>query len=147
MAPEAYEEGEIPLLRLIPLANKIIGINEYTREYNLTKSQLLFMTALYYRGSLNMSGISEYISSSKEQATRTVAPLVERGLVKRVSVPKNRTLVCIELTEHGKSVMDSICDELRLELRPRLNNSLSPEEIAQLTESVRTTIALLMKVK
>lgn len=147
MAPELYGEGEVPLLRLIPLASRIIGVSGKAKEHNITKSQLMFMTALYYRGLLSMTKISEFISSSKEQATRAVAPLVERGIVRRVEFPENRTHVYIELTDLGREIMDSLRDECHHDVNQRLEASLTGEELKTLEESVRTVISLLKKVE
>lgn len=146
MSPELYGEGEIPLLRLVPLVSRIIGISDKAKKYDITKSQLMFMTALYYRGLLSMTKISEFISSSKEQATRAVAPLVDRGIVKRVEIPENRTRVYIELTEDGKQIMDSLRDECHHDVNERLKACLSDEEFSTLLDSVRTVISLLNKV-
>lgn len=147
MTADHYEEGEIPLLRLIPLISRIIGVSGKAKEFDLTKSQLMFMTALYYRGILNMTKVSEYISSSKEQATRAVAPLVDKGIVKRFEIEDNRTHVYTELTEDGKNMMIKLRDEMHEDIDRRLQKSLSEEEIRQLTEAVRTTVSLLAKIE
>ena len=103
--------------------------------------------ALYSRGILNMTETSEFISSSKEQSTRAVAPLVEKGLVKRFELENNRKCVYIELTESGKAFMEAFWKELHKLVAEKLCSSLSAEELRMLFESVRTTAGLLSKVK
>lgn len=146
MIREHNGEEEIPLLRLIPLINRTIGVHEKAKEYTLTKSQLFFMTALYYRGNLSMGRIAEFISSSKEQATRAVAPLVEKGLVRRFETEENRTHVYIELTGSGKKLMDDLKEETRVELHSKLRSALSEEEQRQLAAAVETVVSLLKKI-
>lgn len=147
MTGDVYKEGEIPLLRLIPLTNMIVDIHEMAKEYDLTKSQLIFMTALYYRGRLHMKKIAEYLSSSKEQATRAVAPLVDKGLVKRLEDGENRTHVFVTLTETGTVMMHRLLESVRSEIGPKLRRSLTEEEMAQLTESVHNVVTLLRKIE
>ena len=94
-----------------------------------------------------MTETSEFISSSKEQSTRAVAPLVEKGLVKRFELEDNRKRVYIELTEEGKSFMEEFWREMHKLVAEKLCSSLSEEELKTLFSSVRTAATLLSKVK
>ena len=147
MISEKNEDTEIPLLRLIPLIYRLVDFNRQKKRYDLTKSQFIVLVALYSRGILNMTETSEFISSSKEQSTRAVAPLVEKGLVKRIELEDNRKRVYIELTENGHSFMKDFWEELHSLVEEKLCSSLSAEELRELFESVRTAASLLSKVK
>ena len=147
MISEKCEDTEIPLLRLIPLIYKVIDFNSQKKRYDLTKSQFIVLVALYSRGILNMTETSEFISSSKEQSTRAVAPLVEKGLVKRFELEDNRKRVYIELTESGKEFMQEFWKEMHKLVAEKLCTSLNEEELRTLFDSVKTAASLLSKVK
>ena len=147
MEQDSFTGSEIPLLRLIPLTNRIAEIDKIAKDYALTKSQVIIMTILYSQGILNMSKIAEYISSSKEQATRAVASLVDKGLVKRIEFEKNRKNVFIEYTESGKELMEKFHSSVRSSIEKKLRKSLTDEEFESLVTSVRTVITLLGKVE
>ena len=147
MNKEYYEEGEVPLLELVVMIYKAVDFHAQKKQYDLTKTQFLILAALYHGGSLNMTKISEYISSSKEQATRSVSPLADRGLLTRVEHPDNRKHVYLELTDEGRELMVKLRGQLRQRFRERVDTSLSPEEKEELLSSARTLTALLTKLR
>ena len=59
-----------------------------------------------------MKEAASYISSSKEQATRAVAPLVDKGLMERYTDSANRNYVHIQLTETGRMLVLKMLDSL-----------------------------------
>ena len=138
---------EVPLLRMLPILQRLIRLTDAHKQYGLTKSQTVVMLALYYRESINMSEIAQYISSSKEQATRVVAALCDQGLVERFGLPDNRTHVFIRFTQKGRAFMQQVGQQMRAELARRLNSSLTPEELQTLRQSVQTSVELLSKVQ
>ena len=81
MKPNGTAGEDLPLLQLLPLTHRMIALAAIKKEYGLTKSQGIILMALFYRGTVCMSQIADYLSSSKEQATRAVAGMVEHGLV------------------------------------------------------------------
>ena len=109
-----FNTDEIPLLRLIPVTYRIIELDKYAKNFDLTKSQIFILTALHSHGILNMTKIAEYLSSSKEQATRAVSPLVEKGLVRRIESENNRKVVNIEFTDEGRELIKKLRDEIRM---------------------------------
>ena len=80
MDTQAMNEDDIPLLQLLPLTHRLVALAAVKKEYGLTRSQGIVLMALYYRGTICMSQIADYLDSSKEQATRAVAGIVEHGL-------------------------------------------------------------------
>ena len=145
MNKEYVEEGEIPLLALAVLIYKAVDFHAHKKLYDLTKTQFIILAALYYGGTLNMTKVSEYISSSKEQATRAVSPLADRGLISRVEHPDNRKHVYLELTDEGRELMVSLRGEMRERFRQRVDAALTPEEKDELLSSAKTLTALLAK--
>ena len=140
-------QEEVPLLHLQSMMHRLIRLTDSHRQYGLTKSQVLLLTALYYRETVTMGEIAQYISSSKEQATRAVASLCDQGIVERFEHPENRTKVHIRFTERGRELMRRFGQQLRQEMNARLEASLSPEELETLRCSVQTTMDILSKVK
>ena len=72
---------------------------------DLTKTQILILFALSGGRSLNMSQLSSYLASSKEQATRAVSPLVKDEYVTRFRSDENRKMVYVKLTEKGNQLI------------------------------------------
>ena len=138
---------EVPLLHLMPILHRIVRLTDAHKKYGLTKSQAVVLIALHYRESVTMSEIAQYLSSSKEQATRAVAGLFEHGLVERFERPDNRTHVYIRFTPQGREYMRQIGRTLDAEIRDRLQASLTEDEIETLRGSVRSVVELLGKVK
>ena len=142
---EHSEEGEIPLLDLMALIYRAVNFHSQKKLYDLTKTQFLILAALYRSVSLNMTEISEFISSSKEQATRAVAPLADRGLIRRVEHSDNRKHVYVELTEAGKELITQLRGEMRRRFMERVDSTLSEQEKAELSSSAETLAAILSK--
>ena len=92
-----------------------------------------------------MTKVSEYISSSKEQATRAVSPLVDRELINRVERPDNRKHVYLELTDSGKELVTKLRGEMRERFKARVDSVLSPEEKEALLSSAETLTRVLTK--
>lgn len=143
MMPQDTSAEESALL-LLPLLSRFLA-PEYARQLHLTKTQLLIVTALSYRGSLNMSQIASYLAFSKEQATRAVAPLAEAGLVERFEQPENRTKVFLRLSPKGAQLADDLRAQFSSQLRARAQGALTEQELLQLRESAETLTRLLSK--
>ena len=138
---------EVPLLHLLPVIHRVIKLTDAHKRYGLTKTQTVMLIALYYRESVTMGELAQYISSSKEQATRAVAALCDNGLVERFENPENRTHVYIRFTDKGREFMRQLSKMLRAQIDERLALSLTEDELAALRQSVRTSIEILSKVK
>lgn len=142
-----YSGEEIPLLHLLPVIHRVIRLTDAHKQYGLTKTQTVMLIALYYRESVTMGELAQYISSSKEQATRAVASLCDNGLVERFENPENRTHVYIRFTDYGREFMRQMNMRLREEIDERLAVSLTEDELMTLRQSVQTSIDILSKVK
>lgn len=94
-----------------------------------------------------MSEIAQYLSSSKEQATRTVAVLCDRNLVERYEDPGNRTHVYIRFTDEGMKFMRNLVEQLNDAISEKLSASLTDEDIQALNKSLKSVIDILNKVK
>ena len=141
-----YSDEEVPLLLLYPLLQKVILSAADLRETGHTKTQHVIFYALALRGHLTMSEIAGFISSSKEQATRAVAPLVDEGLISRSTDPENRTRVYVSLTEKGLAHVKLYREKIHNGLNNMLTASISTEEAEELRHAVGTILDILRKV-
>lgn len=140
------DERDFSLLRLMPMIQKVI-LSCWDREkYPYTRSQLVLIMALLQRDSLTMKEAASYISSSKEQATRAVAPLVENGLLERYTDPANRNYVHIRLADTGRLMVLEMLDSLYDRINELLDQAISREEKLELRDSLTKSVLILDKV-
>ena len=81
------------LFEIFPICQKFLLNTIDIPSMDLTKTQILILFALSGGRSLNMSQLSSYLASSKEQATRAVSPLVKDEYVTRFRSDENRKMV------------------------------------------------------
>lgn len=108
----------------------------------LTKAQADIMIGLSVMGPMSMTQVSEHIAASREQATRAVAPLVERGFVVKTRNPENRRVVTVELTEKGRRDFEEGRARIVEGLRERLD-ALPDEERERLLAACRVVVDVL----
>lgn len=144
MSASTSGEQPSPLLLLLPLLSRFLSPPAHLSA-RLTKTQLLILTALSHHGSLNMSQIASYLSFSKEQATRAVAPLAEAGLLERFEQPENRTKVYLRLTPDGALLAKELREQFSEQLHARTGQVLTAAEQRELRQAVGTLIRLLSK--
>lgn len=140
------EERDCSLFRLMPMIQKLTFSCWDKEKYPYTRSQLTLIMALLQKDSMTMKEAASYISSSKEQATRAVAPLVENGLLERYTDPVNRNYVHIRLTESGLLLVREMLTDFYNSVSSLLNHSLTPDEQEKLHNSLTESILILQKV-
>ena len=111
---------------------------------SLTKSQADALLGLAVIGKMNMTQISKHLAVSREQATRAVAPLVERGLVRKERDPNNRRVVEVSLTEAGRLELDRGRDLILQNLSEKLS-ALSDEDRDRLERASREVVDVLRR--
>ncbi len=140
------EERDFSLFRLMPMIQKLTFACWDKEKYPYTRSQLTLIMALLQKDSLTMKEAASYISSSKEQATRAVAPLVESGLLERYTDDTNRNYVHIQLTASGLQLVREMLTDFYDSICALLDQSISPEEKQKLRHSMTESIGILQKV-
>lgn len=145
MPPVHDPDLDSPLFLLLPLISRLFTQDAHRPQPHLTKAQTLILLALASRGSLHMSQIASFLGSSKEQATRAVAPLADAGLVERFAQPENRTKVFLRLTPDGMQQVEGLHAQFSAQLRARAQDALNEQELQQLRASAETLIRLLSK--
>lgn len=142
----AGSEHDYSLVRILPMIHSIV-LSSWDREkYPYTKSQMIIFIALHRRETMTMKEAAAYISSSKEQATRAVASLVDHGLVERYIDPANRNFIHIRLTQAGRIQAREMLDNLYENVNLLLNRHLDEEEKISLRNAIVECVRLLEKV-
>ncbi len=116
------------------------------KSFPFTRTQFFIFTVLSLKDEVTMKHIAQYISSSQEQATRAVAPLVDEGYAERYIDPKNRTHVHIRLTEKGRAFLAEQRVLVSEKLLTKISASLSAEEIDALHSASLSMNQLLSEV-
>lgn len=110
----------------------------------LTKAQSMVMNTLSCRDGLSMKRLGGHIRTSKEQLSRVVTSLEEKGLVKRERPQENKRTVKVFLTQAGRDFL-----EAQLEGIGRLMDDclagLDDEERSDLLRAARRSNELLRK--
>ncbi len=109
------------LMEIFPIVQKLLLNTIDLHSITLTRAQILILFVLSGKDSLNMSQIATYLASSKEQATRAVAPLVKEGYVSRFHKENNRKKVYICLTEKGANFIHQEKQLIRSRLSDQFN--------------------------
>ncbi len=141
------EDGrDFSLLRIMPMILKVILSCWNRAQYPYTKSQLILLITMLWKDSLTMKEAASCIASSKEQATRAVAPLVDNGLLERYTDAANRNYVHIRLTETGRELVLDMLENLYDNINRLFDQSISNEEKLQLRDALTDCIRILDKV-
>jgi len=141
------KRNESAFFQSMVLMNSMIFSSVDKKAFPYTRTQFFIFTVLSMESEVTMKQISRYISSSQEQATRAVAPLVDDGYVERYTHPQNRTHIYIRLTEAGKRFLTAIRASVIENLDAKLDGSLSEEERKDLQTACDTLNRLLLKVR
>lgn len=87
---------------------------------------------------LTVSAISRKLGLTRQSVQQTVNRLEKQGLVDFVDNPNHRTSPLVQLTEHGRDVMETLRDrQTRLTAHFTGGLDYTAEEIEQLTEQLR----------
>ncbi len=144
MEQEITEDSEL-FFTALPLMHKLVLTGLDREKFPFTKTQFVIFAALDLHRTLTMKQIAGYIASSKEQATRAVAPLVDAGYLRRYEDPANHTRKYVCLTPAGRELVRSFTEELFSHSDGALRSSLSPEELGELHASLDAVVRLLSK--
>ena len=133
------------LFEIFPICQKFLLNTIDIPSMDLTKTQILILFALSGGRSLNMSQLSSYLASSKEQATRAVSPLVKDEYVTRFRSDENRKIY-VKLTEKGNQL---ILQEKALvkEYLSKRFESLSKEDQELFHQSLSNILTILKKME
>jgi DNA-binding MarR family transcriptional regulator len=109
---------------------------ETLAPWDITPSHLRALRVLMRSGAMRMSELSEHLHIAARSATEVVDALETRRLVERRHDPDDRRATLVEVTGHGKTVLDAIRAARGTEAE-RAFDRLSPLERAQLAHILR----------
>lgn len=93
------------MLKLLPSYNHCFKNFSYLRSMDLTKTHLKILIILKQHGKMTMSELADFLSASREQTTRAVAPLAAKGFINRTVSEENRRNLNVDLTESGNQFL------------------------------------------
>lgn len=109
------------------------GIDE---EDCLPPTQMQAMILLKKYATVHMSLLAEYLVMPRQQLTKIIDVLVERGLVERKTDPNNRRMVLITLSKQGSDYLNTQLYSAKGAIA-RFNNILDSEQKAKIAEAFR----------
>lgn len=110
----------------------------------LTPVQYLLMGIVSEGGTVPMSEVCERAMMPKQQVTRAVNELEEKGLVTRVRPSGNRRVVWLECTEAARELEERIGRQTQETLK-QVFDSLSDAETEEYVQAMRTVNRLLLR--
>lgn len=134
------------LFEIFPICQKLLLNSFDLHDIHFTKTQIYILLTLSAKKNLNMSEVAAYIASSKEQATRAVAPLVKQGYVERYHNESNRKKVFIRLTKQGNDFVQKEKIRVKSHLASQFN-ALSLEDREIFRQSIENTLRVLRKLE
>lgn len=133
------------LYELYPLSRKLVFDTFDKKKYDITRTQQIIMLSLSGCTTLTMSQLAEKINTSNEQATRTVAQLVEKGFVARMQNPKNRRIINIALTDEAREFIKRTKNDIKDEMLKRFS-TITDEEMEEFYDALIKVESVLRRV-
>ena len=109
---------------------------ETLAPWDITPGHLRALRVLSRHGPLRLSRLSDQLHIAPRSATEVTDALESRGLVERQPDLTDRRATLVQLTEHGRSVLDAIRAARGSEAE-RLFSQLSPADQADLARILR----------
>lgn len=100
---------------------------------------------LYKKGRHNMSELAEQLLITRQQLTKLVDALVEKGLAERGDDPGNRRHVMITLTESGRRCMEASVNN-KLDALSKLLSALSDDDAKRFADAIKVIKEVLAKI-
>ncbi len=103
--------------------------------YGVTLSQCYVLETLFQKGKRTMNELSQEQGVTVSTMTRIVDVLVRDDIVRRENDPKDRRIVCIELTEKGEDLATKleVCTQ---EFMSKILENIPEEKREQVIESM-----------
>jgi len=114
-----------------------VGRLDEWEELDMTIPQIKTLVLLEEVGPLRMGNIASYLGRALSATTTVMDRLVEKGLVDRVSDPRDRRVVICRLTESGEREIDRFW-QIGQERLDGLADRLDDEELATVVKAFET---------
>jgi DNA-binding MarR family transcriptional regulator len=120
-------------------------VRRFEREQSFTQLQVAAMDMLRLEGPKSMKQISDTLRMSKQQLTRFINVLVNRGLMHRFQQEGNRRTIYVELTDEGLKQLGEFTQS-KMEERVESIMNLSAEDKERLYVASKEFRGILQKV-
>ncbi len=124
------------LLSLMPVFHKKITRLGRDITDDLAPPHMAIMGMLS-RHSLTATQLADRLAAKKPQVTFLVEQLVQMGLVERTPDTRDRRVINLSLSEHGRARFNEIKMKVRENVRERLG-MLTPEDIEKMADALET---------
>ena len=132
------------LMKLFPNYNQHLHMLLSINDLDLTKTQLKAILIIANEQTMSMSELADRMCISREQATRFINPLADRGLIHREIHPGNRRQIDIRLSIQGITCLEDMKATYSELLFSSLDR-LEPEELQKFLDAVDVVIHTLGK--
>ena len=103
---------------------------------DLSRLHFGIMEILSYQD-MTMTELARITSMSKSQMTAVIDKLVKLGALERRTDEKDRRVINIALTEHGRTLLREVRRKIKQNMRKTLS-SLTLEELAEMSAALKT---------
>ncbi len=136
------EDGNIDrifenMARILPLLHKrLLRMDLGGVTGNLTRLHLAIMGMLS-EGSVTVSELARMSSMPKSQITHLIDKLVELGVLERRQDAKDRRVINLALTDHGRVLLGEVRQKVKQNIKDKLSG-LTPDELADMSAALET---------
>jgi DNA-binding MarR family transcriptional regulator len=110
---------------------------------NLTRLHMAVMGELS-QDSMTMSELAKTLMMMKPQLTHVVDALVSLDIVERRPDEKDRRVINLALTEHGRVLLEESKQRVKEHTKQRLS-ALTPEELVRMADALETLRSIIAK--
>lgn len=96
------------LMQIVYRINRSFSHNCMDDDFALPPGQLHALIAIRKQQPLNMTQLADHLLMTRQQLTKVVDSLVERGFVRRGTDPENRRLVILTLSDAGTAYVKQL---------------------------------------
>ncbi|HMN00455.1 MAG TPA: MarR family transcriptional regulator [Anaerolineales bacterium] len=112
------------------------GMLAFTRDRNISFSQISILMHLYYKGKSSVSDIAEKLGTTNAAASQLIKKLEQEHLVKRYEGAPDRRVRQIELEKSGRKFVEAMI-ETRFHWLDDISLQIEDERVDQILGSIR----------
>ena len=131
---------------LFDIHDKLFNFSEMMRGDVFPPSHVKTIFYPYHKKSMSISKMAQCLDISKPNMTPIIDKLIEEGLVKRYTSPKDRRKINIELTDKGIEFIKERHLEVKSILADRIS-TLENEDLEKLSSSIIDMKSVISKLK
>lgn len=139
--PQQQRDWRATITGMTYLMRMISSDLESETGFSMAEYELLVRLSESQEDGVRMAELAEQIAHSRSRVTHTIARLERRGIVERIPATDDRRGVIARITPDGMRRLTEAAPSHVESVRARLIDVVSPEELHQLGEAMRTALA------